>query len=118
MATRKSYRSIPGRARRSEEPRPTVRTVTRRHADALDSTERPTVTEESLRRLIRLTLRLRGVYGTAVAAELALRGQATEQDPEIADCLRVGVCEPIADEIRDLEGLAQRFREGMAEFSL
>jgi hypothetical protein len=46
---------------------------------------------------------LRGIYGTAVTAERALRQQEAEQDPEIADCLRDGVCDPIADQIRALE---------------
>ncbi|MHB8812476.1 MAG: hypothetical protein ACYDAE_04345 [Steroidobacteraceae bacterium] len=39
----------------------------------------------------------------AITAELALRQQAVEQNPEVADCLRVGVCDPIADQIRALE---------------
>jgi hypothetical protein len=62
-----------------------------------------------------LTLRLRWVYGTAVAAELALRQQAAELDPEIADCLRAGVCDPIADQIRDLEIVVRRFRSEASE---
>lgn len=115
MATRKSSRSMPDRTR--SEPRSTVRTVSRAHAGAPDSSERQTGMAGNLRWLIGLTLRLRSIYGTAVAADLALRGQAAEQDAEIADCLRVGVCDPIADEIRDLEGLAQRFREGVTGFN-
>jgi hypothetical protein len=46
---------------------------------------------------------LRGIYGAAITAERALRQQEAEQDPEIADCLRDGVCDPIADQIRALE---------------
>lgn len=89
---------------------------TRRHAEARHASERPTGTAGSLRQLTSLTLRLRAVYGTAVAAELALRGRAAEQDSEIADCLRGGVCDPIADQIRDLEDLAQRFCGEVPEF--
>jgi hypothetical protein len=51
---------------------------------------------------------LRAIYGTAITAELALRQQAVEQNPEVADCLRAGVCDPIADQIRALEEVAQR----------
>ena len=47
--------------------------------------------------------RLRAIYGTAVTAELALRQEAAEQNLEVADCLRAGVCDPIADQIRALE---------------
>jgi hypothetical protein len=55
-------------------------------------------------RLLSLVIpRLRAIYGTAVTAELALRQQAVEQNPEIADCLRAGVCDPIADQIQALE---------------
>ena len=46
---------------------------------------------------------LRAAYGMAITAELALRHQAAEQDLEVADCLRTGVCDPIADQIRALE---------------
>jgi hypothetical protein len=47
--------------------------------------------------------RLRAIYGTAITAELALRNQSGERDAEVADCLRAGVCDPIADQIRALE---------------
>lgn len=46
--------------------------------------------------------RLRTVFGTAVTAELALRGQGAERDGEIADCLRGGVSGPLADQIEQL----------------
>jgi hypothetical protein len=49
---------------------------------------------------------LRAIYGMAITAELALRQQVAEQNPEVADCLRVGVCDPIADQIRALEEVA------------
>jgi hypothetical protein len=50
--------------------------------------------------------RLRAIYGMAITAELALRQQAAEQDLEVAHCLRTGVCDPIADQIRALEEFA------------
>lgn len=58
---------------------------------------------EPSRQLSLVIPRLRAIYGTAVTAELALREQAAEQNPEIADCLRAGVCDPIADQIQALE---------------
>jgi len=65
---------------------------------------------EHLRELSILVPRLRAIYGTTITAELALRQQAAEQDPEVADCLRVGVCDPIADQVQALEGIVERFR--------
>lgn len=58
---------------------------------------------EQFRQLSLVIPRLRAIYGMAITAELALRQQAVEQIPEVADCLRVGVCDPIADQIRALE---------------
>jgi type II secretory pathway pseudopilin PulG len=58
---------------------------------------------ERSRQLSLVIPRLRAIYGMAITAELALRQQAVEQNPEVADCLRVGVCDPIADQIRALE---------------
>lgn len=63
---------------------------------------------EQWRRLTLVVPRLRGIYGAAVTAELALRRQDAEQDPEIADCLRDGVCDAIADQIRALEEVTGR----------
>lgn len=63
-----------------------------------------------VRQLTVLVPRLRAIYGIAVAAQLALRQQAAEQDPELADCLRVGVCDPIAAQVQVLEGIVARFR--------
>ena len=68
---------------------------------------------EQFRRLSLLLPRLRTIYGTAVTAELALRHQAAEQDSEVADCLRVGVCDPIADQVRELEDLVLQFCTAM-----
>lgn len=65
---------------------------------------------EALRELRLVTLRLRAIYGTAVAAELALRHQAADEDIEIADCLRAGVCDPIGDQVQRLQNIAKRFR--------
>jgi hypothetical protein len=63
---------------------------------------------EQCRQLTVVALRLRAIYGIAVTAERALRLQSGEQDPEIADCLRFGVCDPLADQIRVLEEVTSR----------
>jgi|SRR5579883_652928 len=58
---------------------------------------------EQFRQLSLVVARLRAIYGVAITTELALRQQEVEHSPEVADCLRAGVCDPIADEIRALE---------------
>lgn len=50
-----------------------------------------------------LALQLRRIYSAAVAAQLALRAQQAEQDIEIADTLRVSVCDPLGVQISALE---------------
>ena len=49
-----------------------------------------------------LSVGLRAIYGTAVAAQLALRCQAAEQDLEIADALRAGVCDALGERLAEL----------------
>ena len=58
--------------------------------------------------LTTLSLRLRAIYAAAVSAQLALRGQAAEQDLEIGDALRVGVCDALSERIRELDKIILR----------
>ena len=58
--------------------------------------------------LTALSLRLRAIYATAVAAQLALRCQAAEQDLEIAEALRVGVCDALGDRLAELGDIMLR----------
>lgn len=109
MATRKSARPEPGGGR-SVGPRPPVRVPDTPHVKGGAAQRCPSLPAERLRQLSLVTLRLRAIYGTALAAELALRQQAAEQDSEIADCLRAGVCDPIADELQELDHLIDRLR--------
>lgn len=107
MAISKSIRPAGRRARvpasrRSASLRP------RRTAANGGSAALPPLPLEQWRRLTLVVPRLRGIYGAAVTAELALRQQDAEQNPEIADCLRDGVCDPIADQIRALEEVTGR----------
>ena len=64
--------------------------------------------EEPAAELAALSLRLRAIYAAAVTAQLALRKQAAEQDLEIADALRVGVCDALSDRIRELDNIILR----------
>ena len=110
MATSKSIRPARGRARlppfrRSASSRPHRGTVNGPTATL------PPLPLEQWRRLTLVLPRLRGIYGAAVTAELALRQQQAEQNPEIADCLRDGVCDPIADQIRALEEVTEHSSE-------
>lgn len=102
MAIAKSTRSRRARARLTASYPPTSR---QSQPDAGGSPLVPSsaLRTEPSRQLSLVIPRLRAIYGTAVTAELALREQAAEQNPEIADCLRVGVCDPIADQIQALE---------------
>ena len=65
--------------------------------------------EELATELTALSLRLRTIHATAVAAQLALRCQAAEQDLEIAEALRAGVCDALGDRIRELGDIMLRY---------
>jgi hypothetical protein len=113
MAISKSTRSAPvgtrsSRSRRLRSPHPQGPVVNGSHGVSA-------LSAEQFRRLTLVIPRLRAIYGTAVTAELALRQQAAEQDPELADCLRVGVCDPIADQMRELEDLIQGLRSAIPD---
>lgn len=82
-----------------------ARSSDRRRRKPVHAGSRPAVPVEPLRQLTILTRRLRAIYGTAVTTELALRQQAADEDLEIADCLRVGVCDPIDEQIHQLEAI-------------
>lgn len=103
MATSKSIRRATTRARRATLHR-SASARPRRRGRANGSPATPlSLRLEQWRQLTGVVPRLRAIYGAAITAERALRQQEGEQDPEIADCLRAGVCDPIADQIRALE---------------
>ena len=105
MAIPKSTRSSPGSSssRRSVLPHRLGAAVTGSEAGSV------LCSVAEFRRLSLLVRRFRTIYGTALTAELALRHQAAEHDSEVADCLRVGVCDPIADQVRELDDLILQF---------
>jgi hypothetical protein len=53
-------------------------------------------------------LRLRTIYGTALATELALRKQNAEQDIDLAQCLRSNVCGLVIELEEQIQGIVQR----------
>jgi hypothetical protein len=66
------------------------------------------VDEELARELVQLMLRLRVIYCTALATELALRQQNAEQDVDLAQCLRSNVCGAIIDIQEQVQALVKR----------
>lgn len=52
-----------------------------------------------------IEMQLRRIYAAAVAVQLALRHQAAEQDFELSEALRCGVCNALGDQISELERL-------------
>jgi hypothetical protein len=102
MVISKSTRSTPAAARSARSRRPVTpkRPCIAVNGSAADPSA---LSVEHRRALTLLVPRLRAIYGAAITAELALRQQAAGQNLEVADCLRAGVCDPIADQIRALE---------------
>lgn len=101
MAIAKSTRSKRPRARSAACPPASRQSQSRPRSGSLVPSS--ALGTDPSRQLSLVIPRLRAIYGTAVTAELALRQEAAEQNPEVADCLRAGVCDPIADQIRALE---------------
>jgi hypothetical protein len=62
-----------------------------------------------------VALRLKVIYGTALAVELALRKQDAEQGVDIAECLRPGVCNPISEQADTMRTLVERFGAQLPE---
>lgn len=111
MATSKSIRTAPGRARLPASRRPAPSRPRRGTAKGSSAAAHPPLRLEEWRRLTLVVPRLRGIYGAAVTAERALRQQEAEQNPEIADCLRDAVCDPIADQIQALQEITEHHRD-------
>lgn len=55
--------------------------------------------DEVSRQIVTLAQRLKVIYAAAISVQLALRGQNAEFDADLAQCLRHGVCDPLADQI-------------------
>lgn len=65
-----------------------------------------------IRPLTEVSLRLTFIYAAAVTAALALRAQNSGQDADVADCLRMGVCDPVDDQARRLKAIIERLGDG------
>ncbi len=70
---------------------------------------------EIVRRLVLIALRLKAIYGTALAVELALRHQDADQDIDLAECLRAGVCNPIGEQAEAVRLIVERFGSYLPE---
>lgn len=114
MATSKSIRLEPADVRSSGSRRQMPPQAPRQAGNG-STTATFALRAEQCRQIALIALRLRAIYGTAVTAERALRLQSAEQEPEIADCLRAGVCDPIADQIRALEEVTGHSRDEASE---
>ena len=57
--------------------------------------------------ITRVARRLTYVRATAVTAALALRAQNGDQDAEIADCMRTGVCDSLDDQVTQLMAIVE-----------
>lgn len=55
-----------------------------------------------------VALRLKFIYATAVTAALAIRSQNSEQDADVADCLRTGVCDPLDLQVAQLKAIIEK----------
>ena len=63
---------------------------------------------EVSRHIAMLALRLKVVYAMAISVQLALCHQDAEFDSDLADCLRHGVCDPLADQISAAQNIVKR----------
>jgi hypothetical protein len=55
-----------------------------------------------------VALRRKCIYATAVTAALAIRVQNSEQDSDVADCLRTGVCDPLGSQLAQLKAIIEK----------
>jgi len=66
------------------------------------------INREFARELEQIGVGLRFVYSTSLAVQLALRRQNADQDSELADCLRSGVCDPVSNLAQMAQAILQR----------
>ena len=114
MAIAKSTRSERARSRSTASCPPAARKSQPRAGGGFRAPS-PPLGAEQFRQLSLVIARLRAIYGMAITAELALRQQGGEQNPEVADCLRAGVCDPIAEQIRALEEVTAQLPDDTSE---
>jgi hypothetical protein len=71
---------------------------------------------ELVAQLREIVLRLEAVYSTCVTSQLALKGQNSEQDHDIARCLRLGVSDAVSMQVKRITEIIARL-DGMARES-
>ena len=75
--------------------------------------ERPSTVDHVVRDLQLIALRLEVIHRTALTVEAALRHQNAENGTDFADCIRHGVCNPLADQSKTAQILVGRIRGGV-----
>ena len=93
MDSRHRSHSTPTRSRRARR--------SRRNSRQID------VGKKLIDPITRVAQRLMHVRATAVTVALALREQNGDQDAEIADCMRAGVCDSLDDQVTQLMAIVE-----------
>jgi len=70
---------------------------------------------EIIGELTALAVRLKVIYGTGLAVQLALRQQNADQDGELADCVTSGICNGVTDLTESVRNLVERLGGSLPE---
>jgi len=69
---------------------------------------------EIIGELTALAVRLKFIYGTGLAVQLALK-QNADQDGELADCVTSGICNGVTDLTESVRNLVERLGGSLPE---
>jgi hypothetical protein len=103
MVTRKSIRSAQsggGAGGYPSRTHPTRRAAGSAAVGATLQGNRVSTEDEMMRKIIWLCLRLEVIHRTAMTTHLALQLHGFGHDLDIAECLRAGVCDPLARQVK------------------
>jgi hypothetical protein len=111
MPSRKSIHAIQfgggagGQSPRTHPTRPAVGSVL---VNAARTSNRVSTDDEIIRQVLWLSLRLEVIHRTAMSTRLALQLHGFSDNPDIAECLRAGVCDPLARQIRLAQSILEQ----------
>jgi hypothetical protein len=97
MDSRHRTHSTPTRARRARTSRRDLQKIDHR--------------QKLIDPITRVARRLMYVRATAVTVELALRAQNGDQDADVADCMRAGICDSLDDQVTQLMAIVESLGE-------
>lgn len=106
-AGRHTARPGGNRPRTHPSPRPAVQKPLQR--------PRTTTAELLIRDVHHLVLRLEVIHRTAITVQMALRHQNVENDGDIAECMRHGICDPLWHQVQRARVLAGRIRNELCK---